>query len=296
MSGRAGAPTTGAAAAGAPAVTSRPPGGDAPLRGPAAPGALSARDRRDQIERLVAEQERVSVADLTRRFLVTEASIRRDLVILEGEGRLRRVHGGAVGGAASRHLGIYAEKSRERREEKARIGAAAAAMISVGDVVFLDSGTTVAAIASGIPGPLRRSNAITVVTPSLPVVEAIGAWESPHLICLGGLYLPDYRAVVGPQTVAGLRELSADIVFLGCEGLTIEEGLTTPHVLVAEVGATMAARARRVVVVADSSKLGQSGFTPIIPIQAVDALVTDSGASAVHLERIRAAGVEVIIA
>jgi DeoR/GlpR family transcriptional regulator of sugar metabolism len=169
-------------------------------------------------------------------------------------------------------------------------------MISVGDVVFLDSGTTVAAIASGIPGPLRRSNAITVVTPSLPVVEAIDAWESPHLICLGGLYLPDYRAVVGPQTVAGLRELSADIVFLGCEGLTIEEGLTTPHVLVAEVGATMAARARRVVVVADSSKLGQSGFTPIIPIQAVDALVTDSGASAVHLERIRAAGVEVIIA
>jgi DeoR family transcriptional regulator of aga operon len=67
-------------------------------------------------------------------------------------------------------------------------------------------------------------------------------------------------------------------------------------VLVAEVGATMAARARRVVVVADSSKLGQSGFTPIIPIQAVDALVTDSGASAVHVERIRAAGVEVIIA
>jgi len=267
-----------------------------PSPGTDGPTALGARERRAQIVRLVAEHERVSVADLTSRFLVTDASIRRDLMILEDEGRLHRVRGGAVGGAASRHLGIYAGKARERREEKARIGAAAAGMISVGDVVFLDSGTTVAAIAARIPGPLRRSNAITVVTHSLPVVEEIGAWESPHLICLGGLYLPDYRAFVGPQAIASVRELSADVVFLGCEGLTIEQGLTTPHVLVAEVGAMMAARARRVVVVADSSKLGQSGFTPIIPITAVDALVTDGAASPEHLERIRAAGVEVILA
>jgi DeoR/GlpR family transcriptional regulator of sugar metabolism len=272
------------------------PDGDAPPRGPAASGAPSARDRRDQIARLVAEHERVSVAELAGRFLVTDASIRRDLVILEEEGRLRRVHGGAVGGAASRHLGIYAGKAREHREEKVRIGAAAAAMISAGDVVFLDSGTTVAALAARMPGPLRRSGAVTVVTPSLPIVEEIGSWEAPHLICLGGLYLPDYRAVVGPQTVAGIRELSADIVFLGCEGLTTEEGLTTPHVLVAEVGAMMAARARRVVVVADASKLGQSGFTPIIPISAVNTLVTDRGADPEHVERIRAVGVEVVLA
>ena len=217
-------------------------------------------------------------------------------MILEDEGQLRRVHGGAVGGTASRQFGTYAGKARERRDEKARIGVAAAAMISAGDVVFLDSGTTVAALAARIPGALRRSNAITLVTHSLPVVDEIGAWDAPHLICLGGLYLPEYRAVVGPQTIAGLRELSADIVFLGCEGLTIEEGLTTPHVLVAEVGAMMAARARRVVVVADSSKLGQSGFTPIVPIAAVDALVTDAAAAPEHLDRIRAAGVEVIIA
>ena len=97
------------------------------------------------------------------------------------------------------------------------------------------------------------------MTNSLPVIDEIGPLGSPHLICLGGLYLPDYQALVGPQTVSDLRELSADIVFLGCDGLTVETGLTTPHVLVAEVGATMAARARRVVVVADASKLGRPG-------------------------------------
>jgi DeoR/GlpR family transcriptional regulator of sugar metabolism len=273
------------------------PGGAADsLRVGGGPTVLGARERREQIARLVAEQERVSVADLTGRFLVTDASIRRDLVILEDEGRLRRVHGGAVGGAATRPFGIYAAKARDCRAEKARIGTAAGALISAGDVVFLDSGTTVAALAARIPGPLRRPNAITVVTHSLPVLDEVGSWESPHLVCLGGLYLPDYRAVVGPQTVAGLRELSADIVFLGCEGLTLEQGLTTPHVLVAEVGAVMAARSRRVVVVADSTKLGRSGFTPIVPIGAVDTLVTDGAGDPRLLALIEAAGIKVIVA
>ncbi len=272
------------------------PGARGTPPGAAAAGTLGARERRDQIARLVMESERVSVADLTGRFLVTDASIRRDLVILEEQGRLRRVHGGAVGGAASRPFSIYAAKARDHRVQKARIGAVAASMISAGDVVFLDSGTTVAAIAAHVPGSLRRANAITVVTHSLPVVEEIGGWESPHLICLGGLYLPDYRAVVGPQTMAGLRELSADVVFLGCEGFSIEQGLTTPHVLVAEVGALMAARARRVIAVADASKLGRSGFTPIVSIATVDALVTDAGADPEEVARIRAAGVEVILA
>ena len=131
-----------------------------------------------------------------------------------------------------------------------------------GDVAFFDSGTTVAQVAAHIPSPLRRVNALTVVTHSLPVIDEIGGWESPHLVCLGGLYLPDYQALVGPQTVAALRELSADIVFLGCDGLTVEAGLTTPHMLVAEVGATMASRSRRVVAVADSSEARSPGLHP----------------------------------
>lgn len=256
----------------------------------------TARDRREQIARLVEELQRVSVAELTARFGVTEASIRRDLMILENAGRLRRVHGGAVGHAGVRTHGIYATKARERREQKARIGALAASLVAAGDVVFFDSGTTVVQVAAHIPGPLRRANAITAVTHSIPVLEEIGDWESPHLICLGGLYLPDYQALVGPRTVAGLRDLSADIVFLGCDGLTLETGLTTPHMLVAEVGATMAARARRVVVVADSSKLGRQGFTPIVALAQVDLLITDTDADPERIAQIRAAGVEVRLA
>jgi len=151
-------------------------------------------------------------------------------------------------------------------------------------------------VAAHIPAAFRGASAITAVTYSLPVIDEIGSWESPHLVCVGGLYLPEYRAFAGPQAIAGLRDLTADVIFLGCDGLTLESGLTTPHVLVAEMGAVATGRARRVIAVADSSKLGRQGFLPIVPLTEVDILVTDDGADPVRLAEIRAAGVEVVIA
>ncbi len=257
---------------------------------------LPAHSRRDQIAELVDEDQRVSVADLTARFGVTDASIRRDLTLLENVGRIRRIHGGAVSLAPNLGAGVYGTKARMQRDEKARIGAAAARLIRPGDVVLFDSGTTVAQVAAQAHRSLRVGGAITAVTYSLPVIEEIGGWESPHLVCLGGLYLPDYRAFVGPQTIASMRELAADVVFLGCDGLTVENGLTTPHLLVAEVAAAATTRARRVVAVADSSKLGRQGFTPIIALSAVDLLITDTGADAGIVAEIQRVGVEVLVA
>jgi DeoR/GlpR family transcriptional regulator of sugar metabolism len=257
---------------------------------------IAARERRQAIADLLEEEGRVSVADLVTRFGVTDVSIRRDLTILEDSGLIRRVHGGAVATAQNRRDGAFAAKARENRELKVRIGAAAAALLRQDHVVVFDSGSTVAQVAIHTPRALRRGSSITVVTNSLPVVEEISGWDGPHLVVLGGLYLPDHQALVGPQTVAELRELSADIVFVGCDGLTDESGLTTPHVLVAEVGATMIARASRVVVVADAAKLGRRGFTPIAPLSAVDVLVTNAEADPEHLQVVRDAGIEVILA
>jgi DeoR/GlpR family transcriptional regulator of sugar metabolism len=257
---------------------------------------LSARERRDLIARQLEDGGRVAVGELALRFGVTDVSIRRDLTILEDAGRLRRIHGGAVAVSMGRSASVYAVKARDNREQKARIGAAAAGLIRAGDVVVFDSGSTVAQVAAHVPGPLRRSSAITVVTSSLPVMAEIASWDGPHLICLGGLYLPDYQAVVGPRTVADLRDLSADLVFIGCDGLSVDTGLTTPHVLVAEVAATMVASARRVVAVADSTKVGRRGFTPIVPLSAVQVLITDDGADRAQLERARDLGIEVILA
>ncbi len=258
-------------------------------------GVIAARERRQVIARLLDEEGRVSVAELALRFGVTDVSIRRDLMILEDAGRLRRVHGGAVTTSRNRRDGAYATKARENRDLKTRIGLAAAALIRPEDVVVFDSGSTVAQVAVHTPAALRRGSAITVVTNSLPVIEEISGWDGPHLIVLGGLYLPDHQALVGPQTIADLRELSADIGFIGCDGLTEETGLTTPHVLVAEVGATMVGRARRVVAVADATKLGRRGFTPIAPLRAIDVLVTNEEADTTQVQLVRDAGIEVIL-
>lgn len=255
----------------------------------------TARERRARIVELVELDKIVEVSTLAALFGITDTSIRRDLRLIEEQGHLRRVHGGAVAGPRSLRLGAYTAKAREHLDEKRRIATGAAALVVPGDVVLFDSGTTVAQAAAQIAQGLRVANAITAVTHSLPVMEEIGSWPGPHLVCLGGLYLPGYQAFVGPQTLTSLRELSADIVFLGCDGLTVEQGITTPHVLVAEVGAMMASRARRVVALADSSKLARSGFTPIIPLSAVDLLITDAAADPEKVARIREAGCEVLL-
>lgn len=263
------------------------------------PGAemsgLSAHERREQIVRLVEEAQRVGVTDLTARFAVTHASIRRDLILLEQTGRLRRIHGGAVSPATKIAAGTYATKLRINREAKARIGSAAARLVQPGEVVLFDSGTTVAQVAAQMPSSLRAPNAITAVTYSLPVIDELGSWEAPHLVVVGGLYLPDYRSFVGPQTIEGLRDLTADVIFLGCDGLTVEAGLTTPHILVAEVGAAATSRSRRVVAVADASKLLRQGFKPIVSLAQVDVLITDVAADPERVAEIREAGVDVIL-
>jgi len=259
------------------------------------PNGLSAHHRREEIARLVDESHRVSVADLTSRFGVTDASIRRDLILLESEGRLRRIHGGAVSHSAKLAAGTFATKLRLHVDEKTRIARAAANLVQPGEIVVFDSGTTVARVAAHMPAALRASNAITAVTYSLPVIDELGSWEAPHLMVVGGLYLPDYRAFVGPETIAGLRDLTADVIFLGCDGLTVESGLTTPHVLVAEVGAVATSRSRRVVAVADSSKIGRQGFKPIVSLSDVDILITDTAADPERIAEIRAAGVEVML-
>ena len=257
---------------------------------------VGTRERRVRIVELVAESEQVDVADLATQFGVSETSIRRDLTVLENQSRLRRVYGGAVATHVAGRDTIVSVKQREHQAEKRCIAELAATLISPGSVVLFDSGTTVAQVAARLPGPLRTAGAVTVVTSSLLVVEQLAVRETGDLICLGGLFLPDYQAFVGPQTVSSLRGLFADVALLGCDGLSLEAGITTPHVLIAEVGAAMADRAQRVVALADSSKLGRTGLTTIVPLSEVDVLVTDSAADPALVARIREAGVEVLLA
>jgi DeoR/GlpR family transcriptional regulator of sugar metabolism len=255
---------------------------------------VDARERRRRLLALLEEQEYLAVTELAERFAVTPMSVRRDLALLEERGLLSRVRGGAVARRSPRATGFFATALQARGEEKRRIAAATVGLLEPGMVTFFYSGTTVAAVAAALNRTQRA--ALTVATNSLAVVDETSRWDNPHLVVLGGLYLPEYMAFVGPQTVRALDELSADTAIVGCDGLSADGGLTTPHQLVAEVGAMMVARARRVIAVADSSKVGRQGFTPIAPTEAVDVLVTDTAADAAEVDALRGRGVEVVLA
>jgi DeoR/GlpR family transcriptional regulator of sugar metabolism len=251
--------------------------------------------RRESITQQLTRENVVRVTELSRQFGVSEVSIRRDLEHLERQGLLQRVHGGAVAVAIGRSAGELASAPDPHLDEKRRIGIAAAALVRPGDRVIFDSGTTVLEVARSLSDDLMDAGNLTAITSSLPIIQELGHRPGIHLILLGGIYLPEYRVVVGPQTVENLRNLHADKMFLGTDGLTLDHGLTTANVLEAEVDRAMVRAAAEIIVVADSSKIGGIGLTTILPLERVHKLITGQDAPADFVRTLRAAGVDVIL-
>jgi DeoR family fructose operon transcriptional repressor len=262
----------------------------------------SADERRDAILHLLGREPMLRVPDLSARFGVSQVSIRRDLQRLEEAGLLRRVHGGVVANPllnlAPRTTPFLTERMERRREVKERIGRVAAQMVSPGDHIMFDAGTTTFQVARAIPVDLLNNGNLTVITCSLLVAMELGAWHGVRVILLGGLYQPDfYMNVTGPKTIDTLSGLHADKLFLGTDGITRSHGITIAHNLVeAEVDKVMLASASQAIVVADSSKIGVIGLTSIAPVTAIHTLVTDADAPADFVAHLRAQGTEVILA
>ncbi len=243
----------------------------------------------------LAGARKVAVSDLSQKFGVSEVSIRHDLDELERRGLLRRVRGGAVSVPQTILEWSFNEKMLMRRDQKVRIGRAAAAMIADGDVIIMDSGTTVVQVARHISHHILTSGSLTVITSSIPIARELGPWKGVQLMLLGGVYLPQQEVVVGPQAVAALSQLHADKMFLGGGGLSLEAGVTTATVLDAELDRACAAASDQVVAVIDSSKIGRQGLAAVVPLSDLDVLITDDEAEPAFVEQARALGVDVRI-
>jgi len=241
----------------------------------------------------LANVRKVSVSELSDRFEVSQVSIRRDLADLEELGLLRRVRGGALSVPQTILEWSYGEKMSMQKEQKERIARAAATMIEGGDVIIMDSGTTVVYLARQIPRDLLQSGELTVITSSVPLVRELGAWPGVSLIVLGGIYLRSQEVLVGPQAIAALAGLHANKMFLGAGGLTLEIGATTATVLDAEIDRASARSADKVIAVIDSTKIGRKGLATVVPLTEIDTLITDTGAPQDFVGQARALGVEV---
>jgi DeoR family transcriptional regulator of aga operon len=230
----------------------------------------------------------VAVAELVERLGVSAATVRRDLETLEQQRLLTRTHGGAVAHGVSYELPLR-YKSARHQDEKGRIARAAAERVADGAAIGLTGGTTTTEVARAI---VDREH-LTVVTNALNIASELAVRPNLKLVVTGGYARAESYELVGPLAERSLAGLNLDVVFLGVDGVSAEAGLTTHHEVEAHTDLALIERARRVVVVADSSKLGRVAFARICPLERVDELLTDRGADPGAIAELREEGVAV---
>lgn len=231
----------------------------------------------------------VGVMDLCERLGMSAATVRRDLELLEEQRLLTRTHGGAVAQMVSYELPLRYRSAR-RQEQKRRIGLEAATRVHDGAVIGLTGGTTTTEVARAV-----AHRPLTVVTNALNIASELAIRRNVKLLVTGGVARSETYELVGPIADRAVDDLHLDIVFIGTDGLTAGAGLTTHHEIEAHTDRAIMDSAAKVVVVADSSKLGRIAFVQISPISAVHELVTDDEADAQELARIRECGVTVTV-
>lgn len=255
---------------------------------------MYAEERQQAMAALIAQKGRMSVADLSDLYGVTTETVRRDLAALDRLGVIRRVHGGAVPASALTAIEVgTAEREHSRSGEKDRIGKAAVDQLPpVGGSILLDAGTTTARVAAHLPADMD----LVIVTNSIPVASRVGGLGGSRLHLLGGRVRGITQAVVGDDALRTLASMRIDVAFVGTNGLSLSHGLSTPDSDEAAIKRAMVTSAHRVVVVADSSKVGREDLISFAPIDRVDVLITDSALRESDRAELLAHDVEVVTA
>jgi DeoR/GlpR family transcriptional regulator of sugar metabolism len=235
---------------------------------------MLAAQRQARIVQHLQEDGFVEIARLSKNLGVDRSTVRRDLHALEQRGLVRRSRGGALAGPASGEADIpYAVKRVQQTPAKEAIAAYAAKLVGPSEAVLLDSGSTTFQLARA----LRQRNDISVVTNDLNVAMCLAESPGIQLIVTGGILLESVYALVGPRTVAELRDLHVDRAFLGADAIHHEDGITNVTFVEVEVKRAMIGTAREVVVLADATKFGHRALAPVCPLDAINAIVTDEG-------------------
>ncbi len=251
---------------------------------------MYAPERQQEILRLARDSGRVDVVSLAEEFQVTAETIRRDLKALDRAGLVRRVHGGAIPAGRLDFEPDLAERETTAADEKDRIARTALAEIPADGTMIVDAGSTAARLAGSLPPDLT----LTVVTHSLPIAARLADHPGIQLHLVGGRVRHRTRAAVDAWALRAYAEIRADVLFLAANGFSAEHGLTTPDLAEAAVKRAAMAAARRVVLLADSSKHGKEHFARFGGLDDVDLLITDTGLGPQDAAVIETGGTEVV--
>lgn len=264
---------------------------DAPTAGtPEREGPLFQAQRRARIVDRVHERGRVDVAELAEEFDVTGETIRRDLTELQQERLLRRVHGGAVPWRGTVIVPRLDVREGHNVAEKRRIGRAAAAEVPEQGSIIIDSGSTALQLADA----LDRERDLTVITNHMPIIRSLATTERPDVIVLGGALRRRTLAFVDETSVETLRDMTVDVLFIGCDGMSPEHGFTTPFREEVAIKRAMISSARRVVMMFDHSKVGNEQLFRFADIDEVDIIYSDTGMDDMAAARLEEQGPRVV--
>jgi DeoR family transcriptional regulator of aga operon len=249
-------------------------------------------DRMEAILRLLTDTGSVHVGELARRFGVSEATLRRDLALLEEQRLLTRTHGGALAQDSVYELPTRF-RDAERKETKRAIAKLAAQRLPDGaHVVALTGGTTTSEVARQLAG----RHDLTIVTNALNIAMEAVTRPRTKLVVVGGVSRPGSYELGGPWAEGLIASINIGTAFVGGDGVSAEGGLTTHDEQQARTTRTIIQRAQRVVVVADGSKIGHVALVRVAGVDDLDEVVTDGSAPGPSLAALRDAGVAIGLA
>lgn len=264
-----------------------------PRRGMASTGsALLGEPRRMKMLAWFQEEGSARVRDLAEAFGVSEVTIRQDLERLETEGHIVREHGGAYLKSVPQQVRAMALHHLVNMEQKRRIGRAAAALVSDGETIILDSGSTTTEVAMNLTDRAH----LTVVTNALNIALIMGALPTCTVHMPGGQFKAPTLSLSGERSADYFKGLFAQKLFLATAAVSFEAGLTFPAIADITVKRAMIETASRVYLLADSSKIGQTSFSSLGGIENIHVLITDSGIRDEDRRAFEQAGIEVIVA
>jgi DeoR family transcriptional regulator, aga operon transcriptional repressor len=245
-----------------------------------------------QILQTLTEDGSFQVGALSRRLGVSEATLRRDLILLEEQRLLTRTHGGALAQDVAHELPVR-YRDGQFREAKRAVARLAAGRLPAGpQVVCLTGGTTTSEVAR----QLCDRAELTIVTNALNIAMDLVLRPQVKLVVVGGVCRSQSYELVGPWAEEVIASINVGTAFVGADGLAADGGVTTHDEIEARTNRAMIARARRVIVVADGTKIGRVMLARIVEVGDVDEIITDASADPDALQALRRAGVQVSVA
>ena len=241
------------------------------------------------IQEMLHADHAVTIGEFTERLGVSEATVRRDLDALQRAGVVQRTHGGAV--AASMRELPYPSRGEREVDEKRAIARAAVQEVREGQTLFVGGGSTTLHLAAQL-----IDLDVTVVTNSLPVASELASGRAGQVIVIGGALRVPEQSMIGPRAVEAIRTYRAATAFLGVPALDSEHGFTADGDAEAATDLAFMEMAQRTVVLADHTKLGRVATTHVVPLSAIDVVVTDGAAGGDQLDALRRGGTSVLIA